>query len=102
MPASNNEKCITDSQAKDGRGTIERELKKRGCVLTEWVVKDQKLDASIKCDNDDIQATGKLHGQFSRKSYDLQGNAEGTFKQALPATAVLMLSGHWVKKCPKK
>ena len=102
LPASNNEKCISEAQAKDAKATIEKELKKRGCVLTEWIVKNQKLDAAIKCDNDDIQATGKLYGQFSRKSYDLQGNAEGTFKKALPATALLKLSGQWVKKCPKK
>ena len=102
LPASNNEKCITESQAKNPKATIEKELKKRGCVLTEWIVNNQKLDAAIKCDNDDIQATGRLNGQFSSKSYDLQGKAEGTYKQALPATAVLKLSGHWVKKCPKK
>ena len=102
LPASSNEKCIAENQAKDAKASIEKELKKRGCVLTEWIVINQKLDAAIKCDNDDIQATGKLHGQFTRKNYDLEGHAEGTFKQTLPATAVLKLSGHWVKKCPKK
>lgn len=64
-------------------------------------MKNQKLDAAIKCENDEMEAVGKLQGKFSSKSYDLVGKAEGTIKQILPAVAVLKLSGEWVKSCPK-
>lgn len=102
FPESTGEECITDAQAKDAKATIEKELKKQGCGLTKWVVNNQKLVASINCKNDNFDAVGKLSGGFSRESYDLVGEAKGTFMQALPAIAVIKLSGQWVKKCSKK
>lgn len=101
LPASSDEECITASQAKDAKATIEKELKKKGCSLTKWVVKNQKLDAAINCKNNDMDAVGTLYGKFSSKSYDLQGVAKGTYQQILPAVAVLKLSGQWVKSCSK-
>lgn len=101
LPAHEAEECITKNQAKDAKGTIERELKRRGCSLTKWTVKNQQLDAAIICKNEDMDAVGNLQGEFSPKSYNLNGGAKGTFKQVLPATAVLKLSGKWIKACPK-
>ncbi len=101
LPASTDEECITLDQAKDAKATIEKELKKKGCSLTKWIYKNQKLDAAIKCDNKDMNAVGKLTGKFSQKSYDLTGEAKGTYKEILPAVAVLKLSGQWVSFCKK-
>jgi hypothetical protein len=101
LPASSFDDCVSAAEAKDAKATIEKELKKQGCVLTKWAVKNQKLDAAITCKSKNIDASGKLTGEFSRKSYDLTGDASGTYMQALPAQAQLKLSGQWVKKCSK-
>ncbi len=102
LPASSNEECITKAQAKDAKATIEKELKKQGCSLTNWVVKNQKLNAAVNCKNNDIDAVGNLYGEFSSKSYDLKGEAKGTYKHALPAIAEIKLSGQWMKSCAKQ
>ncbi|MEQ1723341.1 MAG: DUF3617 family protein [Pseudobdellovibrio sp.] len=101
LPASSFDDCVSESEAKDARATIEKELKKQSCVVNKWSVKNQKLDAAITCKSDTIDATGKLVGEFTRKSYNLSGEAEGTYMKALPALAKLKLSGRWVKKCSK-
>ena len=101
LPASTDEECITPDQAKDAKATIAKELKKKGCSLTKWTYKNQKLDAAINCDNKDMKAAGNLSGKFSEKSYDLTGEAKGTYQEILPATAILKLSGQWVKTCKK-
>ena len=101
LPSSKDEECITAAQAKDAKATIEKELKKKGCSLTKWTYKNQKLDAAIKCDNKDMNAVGKLSGKFTNKSYDLTGEANGTDQEILPAVAVLNLSGQWVSYCQK-
>lgn len=101
LPSTSDEECITKTQAKDAKATIEKELKKKGCSLTKWTYKNQKLDAAIKCNNDDMEATGKLSGPFTSKSYDLKGEAKGTYKQVLPAVAELKLSGQRVSSCAK-
>lgn len=99
LPSSNDEECITKEQAKNAKATIEKELKKKGCLLSKWVYKNQHLDAEIKCNNDDMDASGKLSGSFTNKSYNLKGTAKGTYKQILPAIAKLKLSGQWVSGC---
>jgi len=101
LPESASEECITAKQAKDAKETIEKELKKQGCKITEWIVKNKNLDASISCDNINFNAAGKLGGEFSRKTYNLKGEAKGKIKKTLPATAKINLSGEWVKECTK-
>ncbi len=101
LPASKHEKCVTAAQAKDAKATIEKELKKQGCSLNKWTVKDKKLEAALDCKNDNFEASGTLQGAFASKSYDLTGEAKGTIRQTLPAMAVIKLSGQWLKKCPK-
>ncbi len=102
LPSSSVEECLTPSQTKDAKATIQKELNKKGCQLDSWVVKNQKLDASITCKNKDLDAVGKLGGDFTSKRYELKGKAEGTYKQMIPAVADISLSGQWVKKCQKK
>lgn len=102
FPENENEDCITGTQAKDAKATIEKELKKKGCALEEWKVKKLQLNAVINCQNDDIEAVGKLQGKFTKKSYDLNGDIKGKYKKSLPAKAKLKLSGRWVKKCPQE
>lgn len=102
LPSSSDEECITPEQAKDAKATIEKELNKKGCKLNSWVIKNKKLDAAIACKNKDLDATGKLQGDFTSKRYELKGFAEGTYKQMIPAVADLQLSGQWVEKCAKK
>nr|WP_158320362.1 DUF3617 family protein [Pseudobdellovibrio exovorus] len=101
LPSSDAEECFSAVQAKDAKASIEKELKKHGCSLTKWNVKNQKLDAGINCENQNFTASGKLQGSFTRKSYDLAGEASGTLKQVLPAIAEFKLSGQWIKNCPK-
>jgi len=100
LPAKNVEKCIAADEAKDVKAAINRDVKEHDCVLTKWTVKGAKLEAALKCDRDDFEASGTLKGTFSRKSYSLDGEAEGTIKQMLPATAVVKLRGQWIKACP--
>lgn len=101
LPTSSDEECITKDQAKDAKATIEKELKRKGCLVTKWAFKNQRLDAAIKCDNNDMEATGKLSGPITSKSYDLKGEAKGTYKQLLPAVAQLVLTGQRVSACTK-
>lgn len=100
LPDSKSEKCITAAQAKEARASIQAELKKQNCLITKWVVKNQKLDAALECKSDDIDATGKLEGDFARKSYKLKGEAQGVYKN-IPAVALIGLTGQWIKKCTK-
>lgn len=104
MPDSRAENCITDKQAKNARATIEYELKKQGCFLTKWEVKKENLDADVKCDNQDLEANGKLRGPFSEKEYDLRGEAKGKYKRILPSVASITMTGEWVadKECDVK
>jgi hypothetical protein len=100
LPSENQEECIKANQAKDVKAAIIKDLKEYNCVLTKWTVKGTRLEASLKCDREDLEATGTLKGQFGRKSYSLDGEAEGTYQQLLPAKAVVKLRGEWVKACP--
>lgn len=101
LPSPDAEECITASQARDAKATITQELKKHGCTVTKWNIKNQKLDATLNCDNETFTATGKLEGTFSRRSYRLKGEATGTFQQMLPAMASFELSGQWQRTCLK-
>lgn len=96
LPSKKQEECIRADQAKDVKSAIIKDLKAHGCELTKWTVKGSKLEASLKCDSDDLEASGTLKGQFSKKSYSLDGEAEGTYQQMLPAKAELKLRGEWV------
>lgn len=99
LPATENEECISKDLAKDPKKTISKELTKRGCVITKWTMKGKKLEASLKCQKDDIEAQGTLAGTVTQKSYDLKGDAEGSFK-GIPSFAKLNLTGQWTKPCP--
>lgn len=101
LPASEDQECITAAETKDAKQTISRELKKKGCELTEWKLKGKSLAAKLKCQNDDFEAQGALKGSVTDKSYDLKGDAEGTFKM-IPSFASLDLKGKWLKECDKK
>ena len=100
LPKSEDEECILESEAKDIRQTISKELKKRGCEPTKWVVKGKKLEIALKCSKDDLEATGSLRGSFTDKSYEISGDAEGSYK-FIPSTASFVLKGQWVKNCGK-
>lgn len=101
LPSSEDEECVSPAEAKDAKATIAKELKKKGCELTKWSVKGKKLEAALSCENKDFTAKGNLQGQFSKKSYHLEGEADGTVKQMLPSTATVVLAGEWVKACAK-
>lgn len=98
LPTSEDEECITKADTKDAKQTISKELKKRGCSLTKWNLKNKKLEATVKCDKDDLEAEGTLSGTVTEKSYNLKGNAEGSFK-SIPSFAALTLTGQWLKTC---
>lgn len=101
IPTDEEEQCISAGEAKDAKTTIGKELKKNGCSLLSWKVTGMTVQASLNCQNDQFDATGTLHGRFTTKSYDLSGEAEGTYQKVLPTTATLKLTGHWVGACKK-
>lgn len=102
LPANESEGCVTAEQASDVKKTLTEGLKKDGCELTSWILKNTKLTASVLCKNKNIEATGTLHGKVTEKSYHLEGDAQGTYKNAIPSVATLKLIGKWVKKTCKK
>lgn len=102
LPEAKSEKCVTTAETKNVRATFEKELKKKDCLITKWIIQGQKLDAALECKGDDIDAQGTFSGDITRKSYNLKGRAEGVYKH-IPAVALFELSGQWVKKtCLKK
>lgn len=100
LPPSESEECVSKESAKDVKETITKELKKKGCELTKWNLKGEKLEASLTCKSDDLDAKGNLKGKVTSKSYSITGNAEGTYKNLLPSSATLALNGQWNKPCP--
>ena len=99
IPSNEEDDCISKDEAKDAKASIAKELKRNGCTLLSWSVKGSAIDASLKCDNDDLEAKGTLKGHFTTKSYDLSGEAEGTYKKMIPSTATLKLTGKWIGIC---
>ncbi len=93
------EECISLEQAQNPKATISKIIEKIGCVLTSWSIKDGNLDASLDCRTNQLRATGKIRGQFSEKSYDLHGNAQGVYLNFIPASANLILRGQWMSEC---
>jgi hypothetical protein len=102
LPPSEEQDCILPNEVKDVRASIEKNLKKKKCELTKWVVKGKKVEASLTCNSDELEATGNLKGEFSKKSYHLKGEASGTIKNILPATATIDIQGNWISACEKK
>lgn len=102
LPAKEHEDCVSAEEAKDVKSTIVKALEKESCELTQWEVKKGKLKASLSCQNKDVDAKGKIHGQVSSKSYSLEGEAEGTYKKVIPSTVTVKISGQWIKKCEKE
>lgn len=99
LPASEKEECVSAQDTKDAKASISEELKKNKCELTKWKVKGKNLEAALKCDSDEVNAEGDLRGQFTNKSYNLQGEAKGTYQGVLPSTATVKLEGQWVSAC---
>lgn len=100
FPAPDGEECISAAQAGDARAAIAAELKRIDCNITKWEAKDQKLDLAVSCDNKNFNATGNLKGTFTRKSYDLKGDANGSIRQTIPAVVEMHLTGQWLRACP--
>lgn len=98
LPSSSDKECITEEQASDIRKTIASELSRHGCKITKWNLANEKLKASLTCDNGKMDASGDLTGTVKSKSYNLAGKAAGSYMQ-LPATANLSLKGNWISNC---
>ena len=99
LPPSDSEECVSKESAKDVKATISKELKKKGCELTKWKLKGEKLEAALTCQSDDLNAKGKITGKVTSKKYALNGEAEGTYKNMIPSSATLTLNGQWDKPC---
>lgn len=98
LPTSKNEECVSKTQAKDLKSTLTNELKKNGCAVTHWSSKLKQIEISLRCNKSGLEATGKLRGQLTDKTYDLNGEAMGTFK-SIPSQALLSLQGRWISTC---
>ncbi len=99
LPTTDDEECITAAEAKDAKTTVAKELKRNDCELKNWKVEGKNLTANISCSRSEIEAAGVLKGTFNEKSYELFGEAAGTFQGIIPSTATLKLNGTWVKTC---
>jgi hypothetical protein len=100
LPTPQESQCISESEAKDIKSTIVKELAKKGCAPTKWIVKGQKVEVSLKCSTSSLEAKGNLHGSVGAKNYDLKGEAEGTY-EGIPSQASILLKGKWIKSCTK-
>ena len=98
MPESKNQECVSTAQAKDIKGTLSNELKKHGCTVSKWTAKGKQVEIAIRCDKSGLIAQGQLRGRVESKSYNLSGEAEGTFQQ-IPSQASVSLQGKWLKNC---
>lgn len=99
LPSNENEECITKDEVKDIKATITKDLRKNNCTLDTWKAHAGKLEASLTCKSDGLEATGKIRGSYTTKSYDLAGEANGTYQKSIPASAKLKLKGQWTKTC---
>lgn len=102
VPSNESQACVSASEASDVKSTIGRGLKKDGCDLTKWDLKGTQLSASVSCKNKDIEADGNLKGTVTAKSYNLEGDAQGVYKNTIPSVAKLKLTGTWISKTCKK
>jgi hypothetical protein len=98
LPSSDDEQCVSKSQAKDVKRTLSAELAKKGCAITQWKLKNHKLEAALDCKNKDLKAKGTMKGTVTAEKYELFGEAEGSFK-GLPTSATLRLTGTWTASC---
>lgn len=102
LPENVSEACVTAKEASDVKSTITRGLKKDGCELLKWKLKGTQLDASVSCKNKDVEASGALYGTVTKKSYSLEGEAKGTYKNTIPSVATLKLTGAWINQVCQK
>ncbi|KHD88347.1 MAG: hypothetical protein OM95_09385 [Bdellovibrio sp. ArHS] len=100
LPPAENEECISSTQTKNLKETITKELKKNDCQLNHWQLKGMQLQASLSCQKSEFNAKGTLRGKVTAKSYDLSGEAEGTYN-VIPSQATLKLTGRWTRVCKK-
>ncbi|KYG67885.1 hypothetical protein AZI87_01005 [Bdellovibrio bacteriovorus] len=100
LPPAEAEECISASQTKNVKETIIKELKKNDCKLDNWNLKGEKLQASLSCKKSELNAKGTLRGRVTPRSYDLNGEAEGTYN-VIPSQATLKLTGQWTRVCKK-
>ena len=101
LPTEDDVACVTPAEAKDAKITVAKELNRNHCQIKSWKVNGKNLDARIACNGSDIEAEGVLKGTFNLKSYNLSGEAEGTYQGIIPSKAYLKLVGNWEKACPK-
>lgn len=99
LPSQNETNCITKDELKNPKETIEEALKRNKCKLIKWTLKKDQVNARIKCDNDDFDAEGTITGTFSKKSYDLKGEATGDHHIIGESRAQIELSGEWLGTC---
>ncbi len=99
FPTSLTEECITPDQAIDVKASIAKGLLKLGCVLAQWKVLNNNLEAELECKTSAYTAKGRIRGQFTDKAYQLEGNAHGLYHNIVPTSASLLLTGQWTKDC---
>lgn len=102
LPSENEANCITKDELKNPKQTIEEALEKNKCKLTKWSMKKNNVSASVICDNDDFKASGVIAGNFSKKSYDLEGEASGVHDIIGKTRAEIKLTGEWTGACESK
>ncbi len=99
IPKSDEEECVTAAEAKDAKKTVTNDLKRNDCELKNWKVYGKNIEASISCATSAYEAEGTLKGTFTKKSYELIGDAKGTVEGIIPTVASIKLNGAWLKAC---
>jgi hypothetical protein len=98
LSPSEDQDCISKSQAADVKTTLSNALAKKGCELTSWRLVGQQLDAELSCNKDGLEATGLVSGLVTPDRYDLVAKAKGTYKH-IPSVATIELVGEHVGDC---
>lgn len=99
LPSSKDQQCITKGEASDIKITLAKELEELGCTTTKWTVKGTQLEVALKCTTAGLKAFGTIKGRVLAKSYELSGEADGTY-QGFPSSGTLNLKGKWLRNCP--
>ena len=98
LPHTEDEECISKSQAKDVKATLSSALQKRGCEFNSWKLVGQELNAELHCKKDGFEATGIVKGSVTPTRYDLITDAKGKYK-SIPSIAQIHLVGDRIQDC---
>ncbi|WP_338524902.1 DUF3617 family protein [Pseudomonas batumici] len=93
--------CLSASDAKDIRATLERRLKsdQTGCKITSWNNVGTKVNVALACTNPQGTAIANISGTATQTAYDLKGTSQGQGAQTGAYVVDIHLQGKRVGSC---